>query len=368
MPSGELRRRLFVCLLTAGGLAPTVAVAQDASVSEQAQELQQRGDLARARSLYETLAADPDARTAAEGLYRLGALSDETYAFRDALRYYQQSVARDPSSRYAARAIARSEDLEAHHEGAFVPLSELERLRRDPVRANNPADIEAMEHRAEGFPQGPVRAEALLLVGDAYIGRLNRPRDAARVFARLAQEPGADDNLRELAATRLVEARAILGEESLAVTEVAHVHATAEVQANAQTLARRKRLHAAALTTLSLAALAALVVTAYTLSQRWTAKVWAVWKRPLPLAHIAVLSLGGALMAWKADGHSGGPFYALGAGTLALHLLGSAWNAVGSQHPAHRALRAALGLLGVLAVAFLAMESLDTMMLEGIKL
>ncbi len=357
-----------MALALAWALAGTAARGQTSARVRDGRAAQEAHDDARARGLYTEASRSVDAREAAEGHYFLASLADEALDFPTALTEYRASVAGDPSSRYAARALARIDDLAEHAEGGFAPLVALERVRRDPRRADDPREIAALETTAGGFPPGRVRAEARLLVADAYFGRLDRPRDAARVFLALAGDTAAPRDVRDLAAARLVEARGRLGEESLAVREVTSLRADAGVQRNARVRARRVVLHRVALVSVTLTALAGVLALVLAVRRGAGRRVLRAWARPLPLAHIGMLTVGGALLAKSYDGHEGAPFYALGGGTLAVYLAATAWSVAGSTHGLARAVRGVACGIAVLAVAYLAMEILDPMMLEGINL
>jgi hypothetical protein len=353
---------LALTLLCTSGAAR----AQDAAPLAAAREALDARDFDRARALLAEPARSPAPRTAAEALYLLGATEDEALDFPRALEAYRASVARDPSSRYAARALARAEELAAHGEGDFVPLRRLERVRRDPRVANDPRELEGLEREAQTFPPGRVRAEARFLVGEAWLGRMDRPRDALRVFRLLATDPHADPDLRDIAGARMLDARRILGEAAEAVEDLRAVQSSQELQAQARVLARRGTLHRVALGVLALAFLLGVAALATAARNGRMREVLRAWRRPLPWVHLGLLGLGGGALARTFDEHDPGPFHALGAGSLALYLLLSAWAVVGARRGAPA--RALVGALSVLALSYLVMEQLDPRMLEGIGL
>src|SRR4051794_38096599 len=84
------------------------------------------------RAALEREAASSDVETAASALYALATIDDAAGEYARAVERYRAAVAKLPSFRDAPRAVARAEQLEAHSEGAFVPLARLERVRRDP--------------------------------------------------------------------------------------------------------------------------------------------------------------------------------------------------------------------------------------------
>jgi hypothetical protein len=342
-------------------LTPRVQAARDAF---------EAGDHDRAVTELTEVARSENRREAASAVYFLAVIADEDLDFQRALDGYRDFVARDPSSRFAARALARIDDLNSHAEGAFEPLRRLETVRKDPALANDPTAIAALERAADGFPPGLVRAEARMLVGEAYLNRerLNRPRDAVRVFRALAMDSGAPSDTRSLAARRLIDAREVLGEEVAGEQDVQRLAVDTDVKHDAAVLARRSVLRKVSWAVAALTGVAG----AFALTQAASKGLWPrivrAWKRPVPIAQLALLTLGGGALARAYDEHEISPFVSLGAGALAVYLVASALSVVGSASPPQRAARAALCLLAVLAVSFLTMDSFDPMMLEGIYL
>jgi tetratricopeptide (TPR) repeat protein len=358
----------WLCVLLFAAYASRAQAQSDDGGIEAAREAMESGDVERARTLFEALTRTSSVRDAAAATYWLAVLDDDALRFEAALARYRDFVVRDPGSRFAARAQARIDDLVAHNEGGFAPLTSLERVRRDETLANTVQGIEGLERAIESFPPGPVRAEARLLVGEAYLNRLARARDAARVLRTLAEDASASQELRSLAAEKLIEARAQLGEERAAVRELAPLRVDAEVKQSAVVLARRSVLRRSAWSVLALTVVAGAFALLRAVLRGEVAVVLKVWRRPLPLAQLAMLTVGGGALAKLYDDHEMGPFLMLGVGSLGVYLSATAWNVVGASSPAARIARAALCLVAVLAVSFLAMDTLDPMMLEGINL
>lgn len=360
------------------GLLVTVALAAHA-VTAQAQWIERLsaarealddGDAGAARTELTAIAAqEDDPRSAASARYFLAALDDEGYRFADALRGYRASIAMDPGSPYAGRILARVQELEAHAEGGFAPLAALERVRRTPALSNDPEALVRLGREARNWPAGSCRAEARYLVAEGLSTRFARPQEGAAVYRELALDPTSPGNLRDLAAQRLVELGVTLGREDRAARDVAAVRAVdPEVRTLAAVHLRRRRLRHGSVGVLALTAALGVISAAWTRrSGRW-AELLRAWRRPLPLAHLALLSLGGAGLAHLSDGHEGGPFYVLGAGTLGVYLAVTAAAVAGPARWWAAIPRAMLGLLAALAVSYLAMERLDVMMLEGIGL
>jgi hypothetical protein len=295
-------------------------------------------------------------------------MADEALEFQSALDGYSAFVTRDPGSRFAARAQARIEDLRAHSEGGFAPLVMLERVRRDDQTANSLVGITALDRAIERFPPGSVRAEAKLLVGEAYLNRLNRPRDAVRVLRSLAEDSAATQDMRSLAAERLIDASGMVGEERVAAQEIVTLRVDPEVKQNAVVHARRSVLRRGSWFLVATMAFATLVSVVTASMQQRLKSVLRTWLRPLPLIQLAMLTLGGGALGRLYDDHEMGPFYALAGGGVAVYLGASAWSVVGSQKISARIGRAMVCFFAALAVSFLAMDSIDPMMLEGINL
>lgn len=367
-----MRARLAAVALGAcvafGALDGATAYAQVTAPIEAAREVMESGDSARAREMFTALTHSASLREAATAVYYLAVMADEEMNFAAAVAGYRDFLARDPGSRFAARAQARVDDLMAHSEGGFAPLVTLERVRRDEQAASSLAGLRALDRAIAGFPPGNVRAEARLLVGEGYLSRVQRPADAARVLHDLAGDPSGSQELRALAAERLVEARAQLGQEVAAAQEVTALRADPEVQHDAAVLARRAVLRRASWTLLALTLLAGVTAVARAALAKRMGDVLRAWRRPLPLVQLGFLTLGGGTLAKLYDEHEMSPFLVLGGGALAVYLSASAWNVTGHDHPAARAWRGLVCLLAVLAVSFLAMDTLDPMMLEGISL
>jgi hypothetical protein len=213
-----------------------------------------------------------------------------------------------------------------------------------------------------------VRAEAKLLVGEAYLNRLNRPRDAVRVLRSLAEDSAATQDMRSLAAERLIDASGMVGEERVAAQEIVTLRVDPEVKHSAVIHARRSVLRRASWFLVATMAFATFVsIVTASMQQRFKA-VLRTWLRPLPLIQLAMLTLGGGALGHLYDDHEMGPFYALAGGALAVYLGASAWSVAGSQKISARVGRAIVCFFAALAVSFLAMDSIDPMMLEGINL
>jgi hypothetical protein len=325
-------------------------------------------DLPTARADFERAVTSSDAYVVAAALYFLGEMDDEALDFKGAVAHFGASAKLLPSSRYASRATLRRDQLESHAEGDFAPLVRLELLRRDPALSNDPAAIASLVHDAEGFPRGPVRAEARLLAAEAYRGRFHRPDAEVPLLWAVVHDPGADRLSSEVAAIRIVDAQIELGDLDAAERAVHDLGGTLDPSAATRVarLVRRRSAHAAALGEIGL--FVALLTVA--LLRKGPSRALAGARRILPLA--AAFSLfaagGGGLLAASYETGSAGPFLMLGPTMLAVILLSRAWSSIGSRAVAARVTRSALSASSLVAVAFLVLERLTPQVLDGLGL
>lgn len=352
----SLPRRAFA---DAEDPALTLATARDALDA---------GNLSRARELLTPLSHLAQPAVVAQAQFFLGDLAEKELCFGDALASYRSSVRVDPGGRYASRSLARIEFLSTRSEGDFAPLVTLERVRSSPQRSSDPRAIDALVRQADSFPAGTARVEARLLAAQAYAGRLNRPADALPVLRALIRDPAASADLRRLALDLLAQTRVRLGQFSIALDEQHAMGGRDETIAQVRQLARREKLRVGSLALTAFVLLAGLIAALRAIRAHHMRALARAWLRPLPLAHIAMFSIGGAMLAHTYDDHDPTPFLGLGGGALLVYLAATAWSFVGSQRVSARVVRATLCGIAMLAVSFLAMHRFDAGMLEGIGL
>jgi hypothetical protein len=333
-----------------------------------ARERLDRGDAEGADADLVSLTSSTSTRAAGQAWFFRGVIAEHRLAFADAVTDYTQSIARDPGGRYAARAGARVGYLRAHSEGGFVPLQQLERVRGDSARASDPTAIAELATAANSFPAGPVRSEARLLVSQAYVGRLHRPVDAVPTLRALASDSSATSDMRRIAVEMLAHVREDRGEFSVALRELNELHAPEPLLARVRREVRRAWLYRFAWASIAVVLVAGTIAIAQAARRRRMGALVAAWRRPLPLAHLAMLSLGGALLAHSYEDHDMRPFFGFGAGALVVYFAATAWSLAGSTHVIARIGRAVACALAVLSVSFLAMHRFDVGMLEGINL
>lgn len=334
------------------------------------------GGLARAETEagdLETAAQSSDPTVASDALFHLAERADAALDFPRALERYDATVARLPGSRWAPRAIARASSLRGHAEGGFAPLVRLERVRRDAALANDPAAIDALAKDAEDFPPGLVRAEARMLVAEAYLHRMDRTSDAIVLLRLVATDPRADvltarEASRELVDALIAEGR--LEEATETVREFGTTRIAPGVAKSVKRHVRQRTAHRAAW--VDLGALAAFFVASLVLAARRhaLAGVAPALKRTAPLA-LAFAAYIGVLGGWLASSYEAGnaiPFYGLAAAALVFGLIARSWAAIGSAATLARAGRAVLCASGVASAAFLFVERVDPTYLEGFGL
>jgi tetratricopeptide (TPR) repeat protein len=315
--------------------------------------------------------ADEASKARAQARFEAAEQAAAELRFADALAGYRAAAAEDPSASFARLARARAEDLETHAEGGFVPLARLEAVRRDPRKSGDRAVIEALERDLAGFPDGRVRAEARLVVAEAWWHRLGDPRRAIAPLEAVAGDASADRLTRGLGLTELTAVERDLGDLDAARAAVDRYPDLAPgVRTEVIRLHRRARARVAAVGLL--AALAIVGAASFVRAARKLGGVGEVQRAVVrPLAVAFSLYLGGAaavLVRLRGDGDPR-PFVWLGLGVLAMDVVARTWRlGSGAGRAPARAGRAILCAAGVLAAAFLAVERVDPSYLEGLGL
>jgi hypothetical protein len=289
-----------------------------------------------------------------------------------ALADYREAYARAPTGRFAQRSLARADYLRAHAEGNFEPLVRLERFRKDPRLADDPAAIDALARDADAFAPGPTRGEARMLVAEAYIGRLNRHADGIAELRKVVADPKADVLAGRLAAREIVETEIADGDDAGARVD-AHAMATRldpKLVRRTEKLRLRKMAHVAAI--VDLATTAILVAAAIVLARR-RGELGAVVRTlkaswPVALAFAAVVAIAGGALASSYESGNAAPFRAVGVALLPVLLAARAWGAAGSTGRVARASRALVCASATLACAFVVLETIDPTYLDGFGL
>jgi hypothetical protein len=325
-------------------------------------------DLAGARAHFERAAHDADDRTAAEALFFLAELDEGDLHFKSALEHYEASAARLPSSRYTPRANSRARELRTHSEGDFAPLVQLETVRRSPALSGDPSAIEALVRSAASFPPGKVQVEARMLVAEAYLGRLARPADALPLLQLVVDDPNAEVLTAREAASELVQtyvARHDL-DDALRITQRYPKLLGPTADRAILRLKRRRPLRLVAIGDLALLAGFALLGVA----RPGRARVVAAVRRVAPLAIVfSAFACGvGGFLASRYEQTSPYPFAAMFPAMFAVAISSRAWSASGSPVMSARVVRAVLAFAGVFAAAFLMLDRMDPIYLQGFGL
>lgn len=288
--------------------------------------------------------------------------------YADAVAAYEAESALASEGADAARARARLEYLRARSEGAFAPLSTLDRVRRDEARASAPAAIDELVRQAESFPRdGLVRREALLFAAERSRGA--RPARAAELYATVAVEAPAGDALGRHAGRQAFELWSSEGEHARAQAFVRELggRADRELSARAARLSRRRASHLGALGVI--AAFVALVADGLRRARRAgrLASVARAVRAALPaaLAFGVVLGAAGGGLSHAFEAGTAGPFVALGGAVALVVVLARAW---GSACARPSAVRGLLAAVSVVASALLVLEGFDPKYLEGFGL
>ena len=323
-------------------------------------------DASSPREQLERAAVFGSPQTAAEAYYFLADADEHELHFALALEHYQACLAHLPSNRYAQRSDARASYLRTHAEGDFVPLTRLERIRRDPNATADAAAMERLARDAEAFPKGAVRNEARMVVAEAYFSRLGRPGDAHAPLAAILAEDDADPLLRQQAAQRLVDLDLAAGSFAEAKGAAARVaKEQPALLARVRRLERRHWMHFAAIgAVVAFALLAALGILRGRKRGGGEVRSFLPWA----LAFAAYTGAMGAMLASSYEQGNAVPFLAFAASLVPLVLLSRGWGASGGSTPQARAGRATMSVLAVLAAAFLLLERIDARYLESFGL
>jgi len=297
--------------------------------------------------------------------------------FADAQVAYASAGAGD-SNRVAREAAARAAWLAAHAEGDFAPLRALERVRRSPALASDPQAVEALARAADTFPAGPVRVEARMLAGQAFVGRIPRHARGRQLLRQVVGDAHAEREVQAHALDTLIRSSVADGELDEGRADAARWSDLVPREAGDLLAGRLRRRAArfAALASIALVALGAVRALARAARARSTSRERA--RRAAPRAprvgatvgaYAGVVAAGGGLAAI----HSGEVaaatlFLALAAGLVPLLLTARAWSAQGGGGTRARVGRAMACGAGALAVAFLVLERVDPSYLEGFGL
>jgi hypothetical protein len=325
-------------------------------------------DLSLARAHFEAASQGADDRSAADALFFLGELDYAAFDFKGALAHYEASAKRLPSSRYAPRASTLVSELRGHSEGDFRPLVKLETVRRSPALSNDAATIDALARDAATFPPGKVRVEARMLAAEAYQGRLGRKDDAVPLLRLVVEDPKAEVLMAREAASELVHGY-VQQKDFASALDVAKKYPKLlepSTQRTIARLARRRPLRMIASFVLFVLLAAAFIVIVRPGRRR--VLVAAGRLAPMALAFAFVATGVGGLLASRYEQTKPFPFTTLLPQIFGIIILARIWSAGGSPRPEARAFRAVVAFAGVFAVAFLILDRMDPIYLQGFGL
>jgi hypothetical protein len=322
-------------------------------------------DTGAGRARLEAAAESGDDRTAAEALYQLGELDYAAMDFKSAVRDYQAAAARLPSARHTPRALSMIAELRLHSEGDYEPLRRLETVRRSTTLSNDPAAIDALVSDANGFPPGRVRVEARMLAAEAYAGRLGRKNDARPLLRLVAEDPQADSLMSREAATELFGSYLADTDydAALALTHGYPKLLPQYAERDVKRLVRRKLYRVLAWGDVGLL----VVLAAYGVSRVGARQALGRVGRlaPMAIAFAALCTGVGGFLASRYEQSSPFPFGAMLPVILGAILLARVGSAGGPYAPVTRGARAVVAFAAVFAVAFLMLDRMDPIYLQG---
>lgn len=308
-------------------------------------------------------------RDDADALFTEAEAEDQAMHFAHACELYERSLRIDPGNVHAPRADARANDLRTHAEGNYIPLTRLERVRRDPALSEDAATIDALVRDADAFPSGLVRIETWALGAEAYARRLGRDADAATLYRKILTAPDAPSFVAGKAAHDLVmqrvDANDLRGADE--VLALAGDRADGSLRTYVLRAHRRRTVHLASIGVLVSLLLLVGTAVARAVRTHTAGRIVPALRRTgkVALAFGLFAAVAGAVLGARHTQGTELPFVALGVLLLPLFLLARAWSAVGSPLPAARIARAALCASSAFALAFLVVERIDASFLVG---
>jgi hypothetical protein len=248
----------------------------------------------------------------------------------------------------------------------------LEQIRNDPALSSDPAVLEGLAAQAGAARATSVRAEARLVVAEAWLGRMQRKDDALGMLRLVADDPAADSLTARLAEREILDT--LIGEgHILAAASEVRAH---ESQVDARFVKRVRKLERRIW--LRTMAVGEIVVFALLVT---LALVRAKHRRALPDAFDALrgfapaaasfaafVGIVGGSLASQFEAGNAAPFLLLGSAALPLLLLARAWSAVGAAAAPARVGRGIVCAASALAAAFVLLEYWSPTYLEGFGL
>lgn len=307
----------------------------------------------------------------AEDVYAKASEAEVQMLFAQALDGYRKALSLKPSAAFAVRARIRAEDLSAHAEGDFGPLTRLESVRRNSAKVIDPTELASLATDAASFPPGQVRTEARLLVAEAFARRLSLPAGAIAPARALLEDEQADAPARLQALTLLTQAYTATGQGAKA-REVASKYralspAVAQQFVTVDQRISLKQITGAVVALMLLVDLVALAFLAR--AKRLPGALAHLVKAPTTWLVTAALVAGGALLVDVYDATvSAKPFWMLGLGVLLCDRSAALWREAFSMSKRGRLITATAGLACLAATSLLALLLSDPAFIESFGL
>ncbi|MBW2462044.1 MAG: hypothetical protein JRH11_10395 [Deltaproteobacteria bacterium] len=145
--------------------------------------------------------------------------AEQVFDLGRALGHYEDAARAGAGTRAGRRAEERAEYLRERRSenGTFDDLARLERMRRGEA---DEARLRAFARAVDVMESGPVRAESLFFLGEAYFRRLHDPAAAVPFYGALVSSPAATPSRRRTATVALAEAHAASGAPAAALAEL----------------------------------------------------------------------------------------------------------------------------------------------------
>lgn len=280
-------------------------------------------------------------------------MAERARRYGEALVAYREVLKVDPGDYYAGAARARVEVLSLY-EGSFTELAELDAVRRDPARVNDPTAVDTLAKMSVSW-KGRVWADAQLFVAEAWVGRLHDPlrgADPALAVAHADVDPVQRGAAWDLAYS------ALRTDLARAFRDIADdPRAPEPIRARVRREVRRVKLHRASTLAVGGGAGLGSFAGAVALRRRRGAIAWRHLRNPIALAFLAAAPLGAYLIAEAWEHGMGAHFVPFGAALIAVHVFVAAWRgAFGDRARVVRIAGSVTAALCVLAAAYLVLE------------
>jgi len=284
--------------------------------------------------------------------------SEHDLSFEEAHALYEAAARSGAGTRAGRLAEQRAAHLEARRDpgGGFMALTMLEQMRRGEATEER---LSAFETEVEEMSPGPVRDDALFLLGESWFRRLETPYEAIPLYERLLASETLGSAQRQTAVVALAEARAAIGEtdDALRVLEREGLDDTFEGQALSTAAARRTaRIVASAFFILGCALL-------LMIGRPWRAdaamRERITWRRILALLYVIGVPALIAELYEPTMSHAFLIYGAIAAPLLALTAASALVLARRSAPPSSRAALVAALIVTQLAAAWLALDMTD---------